>query len=274
MNEDPEPTAPGQLLPSFLQLPDRTQKPRAAGLTHVLDKGIPKAALQSWLNLVGSFIDILKLGWGTAYVTAGLSDKIALCQAEGVRVSTGGTLLEVAAAQRKVPEFTAWARESGFDIVEVSNGALDMPGEEKRRLIRGLSKHFTVFSEVGSKNALATVESDKWAAEIEADLEAGAAFVILEGRESGTVGLYNSDGSVRQGLVEQIVESVDHGRLIFEAPIKNQQAWLINMLGPEVNLGNVAPGDALSLESMRLGLRADTSFLALPVHRQRPPRAD
>jgi len=249
--------------PSFLTLPERYEKPRSAGLTHVLDKGIPLGGLQSWLELIAEYVDVLKLGWGTAYITPDVGEKVRMCRAAGVKVSTGGTLLELAATQGRVAEFIDWALESSFEIIEVSNGALGMSVEDKRALIGQLAKHFIVFSEVGSKNALAPVDSTAWHLEANGDLDAGAAYVVLEGRESGTVGLYESDGSVRHGLVEQLVAHANPDRLIFEAPIKSQQAWLINKFGPDVNLGNIAPDDALSLESMRLGLRADTTALAI-----------
>jgi phosphosulfolactate synthase len=250
---------------AFLELVPRSSKPRSSGITHVLDKGMPPTVLRSWLDFTAPFVDFLKLGWGTAYITQGLKAKIGACEAKGVRVSTGGTLLEIAAAQRKVREFTQWTLNLKIDMVEVSNGALGMGSQEKRQLIRELSQHFTVLSEVGSKVESAPVRSSAWIDEIERDLEAGAAWVILEGRELGTAGLYEPNGSLRENLVEAILGRIAPDRLIFEAPRTSQQAWLISRLGSEANLGNVMPDDALSVETLRLGLRADTASQLLDI---------
>jgi phosphosulfolactate synthase len=249
---------------NFLELPARSSKPRRSGLTHVLDKGLPLEVLRSWLELTAPHVDVVKLGWGTAYVSGDLREKVAACREAGVRISVGGTLLEIAAAQGKVHEFTAWALGIGLDTVEVSNGAVGMDLATKRRLIRRLSADFMVLSEVGSKDERAQVQPARWATEIQGDLEAGAENVLLEGRESGTAGLYELDGSIRERVVDVIVRDVDTDRLIFEAPRKTQQVWLIRHLGPAVNLGNIAPEESLGVETLRLGLRADTVSLAVP----------
>jgi phosphosulfolactate synthase len=256
--------------PHFLELPARSSKPRRSGLTHVLDKGLPLEVLRSWLELTAPYVDVVKLGWGTAYVSGDLREKVAACRDAGVRISVGGTLLEIAVAQGKLHQFRAWALSVGLDTVEVSNGAVGMDLTTKRRLIRSLSADFMVLSEVGSKDERAQVRPERWAMEIQGDLEAGAENVLLEGRESGTAGLYELDGSVRERVVDVIVRDVDTDRLIFEAPRKAQQVWLIRRLGPAVNLGNIAPEESLGVETLRLGLRADTVSLAVPGAGSRP----
>ena len=251
--------------PDFLLLPPRPAKPRERGVTHVIDRGLPLATLASLLDLAGPHIDFVKFGWGTAYVSRHIEAKVAACRQAGVRTCTGGTLLEIAAAQDKVAEFTHWARSLGVDTVEVSEGAVGMPAETKRELIASLASDFCVVAEVGSKDPRHPVIPGEWVEHMVGDLEAGASFVVAEGRESGTVGLYGSGGEVRQPLVEAICASVPSTRVIFEAPTRAQQAWFINRLGPEVNLGNIPPDEILSLETLRRGLRTDTVRLALPA---------
>jgi phosphosulfolactate synthase len=246
--------------PPFLDLPARPSKPRALGLTHVLDKGLPAADLPGRLATSGSFIDVWKFGWGTAYLDPGAEAKVHLLAEHDIRTCVGGTLLEVAWSQDKVSELFAWAAGVGFACVEVSRGAVPMPLDDKRDLIRRAADFggFTVLSEVGAKDPAAAAVPAEWAEEARGDLAAGAALVLTEGRESGTVGLFRADGSVRSDLVEALVGSVGLARLVFEAPRKDQQAWLINRFGPEVNLANISIDETLGLEALRLGLRADT----------------
>jgi phosphosulfolactate synthase len=246
------------LPPRFLALPTRTPKPRAAGLTHVLDKGMPPGELEAWVDSAGDFVDFWKFGWGTAYIDPTVEKKVATLQGHGIRACLGGTLLEVAWYQGKENECFAWAADIGIGCIEVSNGAWPMPVSEKRRLIAKAAERFLVFSEVGSKDPLVPVSALAWAEQAAGDLKTGAAWVLGEGRESGTVGLYGSDGEVREQVVEAIVSAVGVRRVVFEAPRRNQQAWFIRRFGPDVNLGNVAPAEVLGLETLRLGLRADT----------------
>jgi phosphosulfolactate synthase len=250
--------------PRFLDLPARASKPRIAGLTHVLDKGLPLSELESLLNVAGTYIDLWKFGWGTAYLDPALPDKIARLAQHRVRACVGGTLLEVAWAQGRVDALFSWAAGLGLPCVEVSNGALEMPLGEKRRLIAEAAKRFVVLSEVGSKDPLSGVSPARWAKEMAGDLEAGASWVLGEGRESGTVGLYTPEGSVREDLVSAVTSAVGAHRVIFEAPRKDQQTWFIRQLGPDVNLGNLAPAEVLGVEALRLGLRADTIGLSCP----------
>lgn len=247
-----------QIGPGFLSLPERTPKPRINGFTHVLDKGLSLVGLQSLIETAGDHMDFLKLGWGTAYVSAGVKAKVAMCQAAGIHLCLGGTLFEIAAQQGRVAEYAIWLHRLGIRHVEVSNGATPLDSQAKRQHIRTLAQEFKVISEVGSKDPTRAVRPDEWVAEMTADLEAGASLLIAEARESGVVGLYRPDGTVREDLVEAIVEALPAGRVVFESPRKEQQAWLIRRIGNNVNLGNVAPEEVIALETLRLGLRADT----------------
>lgn len=245
--------------PNFLSLPTRPHKPRRDGLTHVIDKGMPIAQLEATLAHCGQYIDVLKVGWGIAYVDPNLKDRVSLCAQADVMVSLGGTLLEICAAQGKVTELRRWAAAVGVDCMEVSNGLGVLSRVAKTRLIQQLSADFTVLAETGAKAEEVPVVPTEWLEELEADLAAGARWLVTEGRESGSVGLYDRNGTPRAGLVDRIASRLPRDRVIFEAPRKSQQAWLIGRLGPEVNLGNVALDDVLPLETLRLGLRADTA---------------
>jgi phosphosulfolactate synthase len=245
--------------PGFLDLPPRRATPGPEGLTHVLDKGIPLGYLRDLLASHAPLIDLWKLGWGTAYVDARTADKVEAVATAGVRACLGGTLLEVAWTQGRAHDCLAWAEQAGFACVEVSNGATAMPVEDKHDLIARAAERFTVLSEVGSKDPAAPVSGERWAEEMAEDIGAGARWVLTEGRESGTVGLFHGDGSVREDVVEAVVERVGVAAVIFEAPRREQQAWLIRRFGADVNLGNVALDDIAGLEALRLGLRADTA---------------
>jgi phosphosulfolactate synthase len=249
--------------PDFLDLPERPAKPRRLGLTHVLDKGMTTSALEALLVQAGDFIDVVKIGWGIGYVDPTLKERVALCQSAGVVVSLGGTLLEVAVAQGRLAELRRWAEQLGLDALEVSNGMQQLTRQEKTALVRQLAGDFTVLAEVGAKAGDVPVVAAQWLAEMEDDLNAGARWVIAEGRESGTVGLYHSDGSVREDLVDVVASRLGLGQVIFEAPRKSQQAWFVQHLGLDVNLGNIAPEEVLPLETLRLGLRADTAAVAI-----------
>jgi phosphosulfolactate synthase len=255
LDGEPPPPAP-RPAPDFLTLPERTAKPRRAGVTHVLDRGLSPLALESLLITAGEHIDLIKLGWGTAYVSGAVADKVAICRDAGIALCPGGTLLEIAAAQDRVDEFAEWLHSLGIDHVEVSNGSLPMSRERKAALINRLAGEFTVIAEVGSKSARAV--AGDWCDEMLGDLAAGAALVIAEGRESGTVGLFDASGAVHTDLVEAILHAVGHATVIFEAPQRTQQAWLLRHVGPNVNLGNIGAEDVIALETLRRGLRFDT----------------
>jgi phosphosulfolactate synthase len=250
-------------LADFLSLPERTAKPRSRGITHVIDRGLPIATLESLLDLAGAHIDFVKFGWGTAYVSRHIRAKVVACHEAKVQTCIGGTLLELATVQGKLREFVRWADSIGFDAVEVSEGTVELGPGIKSGLIEAMARDFVVLAEVGSKDAEAAVRPSAWAAQMQADLDAGAAFVIAEGRESGTVGLYHPDGRIREPLVSALVSRVPGDRIIFEAPSPAQQKWFVRHLGIDVNLGNVATDEVIALETLRRGLRADTAGLAL-----------
>ncbi len=245
-------------MPDFLPLPERPAKPRANGLTHVIDTGLSIAEVDGLLRLAGAHIDTVRLGWGSAYVTGELDAKLAAYAAYGIPVMLGGTLTELAWLHGRLDELCAWIEQLGIDSVEVSSGVVAIPDGEKAALIERLAGRFTVYAEVGEKDPEALMAPYRWVALIRQALEAGAHTVVCEGRATGTAGLYRPDGEARTGLIDEIVHEVDRDRLIFEAPRKHQQVWLIERYGAEVNLGNVPPAEVISLETLRLGLRADT----------------
>jgi phosphosulfolactate synthase len=200
----------------------------------------------------------VRLGWGSAYVTRDLEEKIARYRDAGVPVMLGGTFTELAWLQGRVDELRRWLGELGLEHVEVSSGTVRIPDDERLALIRSFAQDFTVFAEVGEKDPNALLAPYRWVELIKGALDAGSRWVVCEGRATGDTGLYRPDGEARTGLIDEIVHEVDAARLIFEAPKKHQQVWFIRHLGPQVNLGNILPGDAISLETLRLGLRADT----------------
>jgi phosphosulfolactate synthase len=246
---------------SFLDLPERSAKPRQRGLTHVLDRGLSVAEVDGLVEVAGDAVDVVKLGWGTAVATGNLQQKLARYREHGIPVVLGGTLTEVAIAQGRIEGLISWLRELGLEHVEVSDGTLALAREDKLALIERLAQEFTVLSEVGSKDAATIMAPYRWVEQIEQDLAAGAWKVIAEARESGTAGIYRPDGEVRMGLVDEIAHEVDPNQIVWEAPLKEQQVFFLKRFGPEANLGNIAPGEVLSLETLRLGLRSDTAEL-------------
>jgi phosphosulfolactate synthase len=242
----------------FLGLPERPGKPRADGLTHVIDKGLNLRDIEGLFDTAGQFVDIVKLGWGTSYVTNNLEKKIALYRSFDTPVVCGGTLFEVVYARDRMDEFKSWLHEHRFSHVEISDGSLDIPRERKLELIEEFAVHFTVLSEVGSKDPDVVFAPYQWVQWIREELEAGAWKVITEAREGGTAGIFRKDGDMRTGLLEEIAHEIDISELIFEAPTKNSQAWFVKHFGPNVNLGNIPPDEVIPLETLRLGLRGDT----------------
>ena len=216
------------------------------------------AEVDGLIEVAGDLVDIVKLGWGTALVTANLRAKLDRYEAAGIPVVLGGTLTELAIRQGRVDGLIAWLRELGLRHVEVSDGTIDLEPTVKHDLIRRLAREFTVLAEVGSKDTDFIMAPYVWVEQIEADLQAGAWKVIAEARESGTAGIYRATGEVRTGLIDEIVHAIDPTRLVFEAPQREQQVWLLTHLGHECNLGNIAPADVIALETLRLGLRSDT----------------
>jgi phosphosulfolactate synthase len=216
------------------------------------------AEVDGLLEVSPESVDIVKLGWGTALVSANLKPKLARFAEHGIPVVLGGTLTEVAIRQRRVDGLVAWLHELGLRHVEISDGTITLEPEVKRELIERLSREFVVLAEVGSKDTDFIMAPYIWVEQIERDLAAGAWKVIAEARESGTAGIYRANGEVRTGLIDEIAHAVDPELLIFDAPLQKQQVWLLTRFGTECNLGNIAPADVLSLETLRLGLRSDT----------------
>jgi phosphosulfolactate synthase len=226
------------------------------GLTHVLDKGLGPRAWEDVLETSGLYIDVVKLGWGTAFVTANLRKKLDVLREK--RVVVGGTFFEAVWATGQLERYKQWLGELGFDHVEISDGAVEIPREQKLELIADLARDFTVLSEVGSKDSSVEFTSDEWTQWLREELDAGAWKVITEAREGASSGIFTSDGAMRTDLVEEIGSAVDLDDVIFEAPTKAAQAWFVKRFGPTVNLGNIPPEEAIPLETLRRGLRADT----------------
>jgi phosphosulfolactate synthase len=224
----------------------------------VIDRGLSVAEVDSLMEVAGDCVDVVKLGWGTALVSANLRQKLDRYAAREVPVVLGGTLTELAIRQGRVEGLIAWLRELGLRHVEVSDGTIAIDPSVKRALIEQLAREFTVLAEVGSKDVDFIMAPYVWVEQIQRDLDAGAWKVIAEARESGTAGIYRATGEVRTGLIDEIAHAVDPDRLIFEAPRREQQVWLLKRFGTECNLGNIAADDVLSLETLRLGLRSDT----------------
>jgi phosphosulfolactate synthase len=249
----------------LLDLPDRTVKPRQDGVTHVLDKGLSVGEVDGLIEVAGDAVDIVKLGWGTALATGNLEPKLERYRAHKIPVVLGGTLTELAIARDRFDELIDWAKQLGLEHFEISDGTITLEHDRKLELIERLAADFTVLSEVGSKDDTGAITPPyRWVEMMRQELDAGAWKVIAEGREAGTAGIFRPTGEVREGLIGEIVHEIDPRRIMFDAPVKHQQVWFIQRFGADVNLGNIAPGDVLSLETLRLGLRSDT----LGVHRR------
>jgi phosphosulfolactate synthase len=242
------------------QIPERTAKPRQAGITRVMDKGLSLRETEDFLSVASSYVDLVKLGFGTAYVTPNLKEKLALYSEAGIATYLGGTLFEAFIIRNKFDDYRRLLDQFGFQYAEVSDGSLDMPHDIKCEFIRQLAKDYTVLSEVGSKDAEVIIPPYKWIALMKSELEAGSWKVIAEARESGNVGIFRSTGEVRSGLIDEILTQIPGEKILWEAPNKPQQVWFIKLLGPNVNLGNIAVSEIIPLETIRLGLRGDTFF--------------
>lgn len=243
---------------TILDLPKRPKKKRKTGITHVLDKGMGLNNTRDLLETCSGYIDIVKLGWGTGFVTENCKEKIKLFQEAGISVCFGGTLVELVLIQHKLKDFLKLIDKLKINHIEISDGVVDMPRKRKAALIKSLSKDYVVLSEVGSKDGDEIFAPYQWIEMIEADLEAGAWKVILEARESGTAGICRKTGEVRYGLIDEVVTKIKTSDIIFEAPLKAQQVWFIKKFGTNVNLGNIAPAEVIPLETLRLGMRGDT----------------
>lgn len=239
-------------------LPDRTIKPREVGLTMVMDKGLSVREAEDLVDVSGEYIDIIKLGWATSYVTPKLKDKLNIFKQANIPFYFGGTLFEAFVVRGQFEDYRKVLDKYQMPIAEVSDGSIDLPHEEKCEYINTLSSQVTVLSEVGSKDAEKIIPPYKWIELMQAELEAGAWKVIGEAREGGNVGLFRSSGEVRSGLVQEILTKIPFEKIIWEAPQKEQQVWFIKLLGSNVNLGNIGVHEVIPLETIRLGLRGDT----------------
>lgn len=240
------------------ELPDRTRKPRQHGLTMAMDKGLSVREAEDLMDSSSDYIDLIKLGWATSYVTPRLEDKLAVYKNAGVPAYFGGTLLEAFLIRGQFDDYRRLLDRYQLEYVEVSDGSIEMEHDYKCEIISQLRKQATVLSEVGSKDADKIIPPYKWIQLIQRELEAGSWKVIGEAREGGNVGLFRSSGEVREGLVEEILTQVPFEKMIWEAPQKAQQVFFIKLLGANVNLGNIAPNEVIPLETIRLGLRGDT----------------
>lgn len=240
------------------KLPHRSSKPRENGITMVMDKGLSYREAEDILSVGEPYIDFIKLGFGTSYVTPNLDKKIKLYQDAGLAVYLGGTLLEAFIIRGQYNDFLKLMDKYNLTCVEVSDGSIEMDHKEKCRMITELSKRAMVLSEVGSKDASKELAAYKWIELMQKEIDAGAHKVIAEARESGTVGIYRNKGEVREGLIDEILTKIPQDKIIWEAPIKSQQVWFITLLGANVNLGNIQPNEVIALETLRIGLRGDT----------------
>lgn len=245
------------------QIPDRNLKPRDHGITMVMDKGLCIREVEDFISGSGPHIDIVKLGFGTAYVTPNLREKIEVYQAAGIPVYFGGTLFEAFLIRNQFNDYISLISDYNIQYMEVSDGSITIPHAEKCGYIEKMTKYGTVLSEVGSKDAAHIIPPYKWIELMRAELEAGSTYVIAEAREAGTVGIYRGSGEVREGLVQEILTQIPEEKIIWEAPQKDQQLYFLELVGCNVNLGNIAPSEVIPLEAMRLGLRGDTFELYL-----------
>jgi phosphosulfolactate synthase len=245
------------------QLPERTQRPRTHGLTMVMDKGLSVEEAKNILSIAYPHIDILKLGFGTSFVTPNLKEKIEVYQSYDIPVYFGGTLFEAFLIRNQFNDYISLCKDYNITYMEVSDGSITIPHAEKCGYIEKLTKHGIVLSEVGSKDEANIFPPYKWIELMKAELSAGSTYVIAEAREAGNVGLYRGSGEVRQGLVQEILTQISEEKIIWEAPQKSQQLYFLELLGCNANFGNIAPTEVIPLEAMRIGLRGDTFNLFL-----------
>ncbi|TVR31838.1 MAG: phosphosulfolactate synthase [Balneolaceae bacterium] len=241
-------------------LPARTAKPRSEGITLALDKGYSVRQAEDFCESASEYTDIVKLGWGTSYVTKNLDEKLGVYKKYNIPVYFGGTLFEAYVLRDQLEAYVELLKRYELQYAEVSNGTIWLSENKKLDIISKLSEQFTIFSEVGSKNPDDIIPPYKWVKMINNELEAGAWKVICEARESGTVGVFRPNGEVRSGLIDEITDQISPDKLLFEAPQKEQQVWFIKKFGSNVNLGNIQPSEVISVETLRLGLRSDTLF--------------
>lgn len=240
------------------QLPERTSKPRSNGMTMVMDKGLSTREVENFIEVAGPYVDIVKLGWATSFVTPVLDKKLAIYREAGIPVYFGGTLFEAFIIRNQYDDYKRVLDKYKMEWAEISDGSISLEHEKKCELIRDLKQHVKVVSEVGSKDAANIMAPYQWIELMSAELEAGSQYVIAEARESGNIGIYRDSGEVRQGLVQELLTKIPSEKILWEAPQKAQQTWFIKLLGSNVNLGNIPPNEVIPLETLRLGLRSDT----------------
>lgn len=245
------------------QIPTRTSKPRNSGLTMVMDKGLSINEVHNFMSIGDPHVDIVKLGFGTSFVTPNLREKIEVYHSYNMPIYFGGTLFEAFLIRNQFDDYIKICKDYGISYIEVSDGSITIPHAEKCGYIEKLTKHATVLSEVGSKDAEHIIPPYKWIELMRAELEAGSSYVIAEAREAGNVGIYRGSGEVREGLVQEILTQIPAEKIIWEAPQKAQQLYFLELIGCNVNLGNIAPNEVIPLEAMRIGLRGDTFELYL-----------
>lgn len=248
---------------NLTQIPERTTRPRTYGLTMVMDKGLSVEEAKHFISAAAPHVDVVKLGFGTSYVTPNLRAKIELYQAADIPVYFGGTLFEAFLIRNQFEDYVKLIKDYNINWMEVSDGSITIPHAEKCGYIEQLTKHGLVLSEVGSKDAEHIIPPYKWIELMRAELEAGATYVIAEAREGGNVGIYRGSGEVREGLVQEILTQIPAEKIIWEAPQKDQQLYFLELVGCNANLGNLAPNEVIPLEAMRVGLRGDTFHLFL-----------
>ncbi len=245
------------------QIPERAAKPRKHGITMVMDKGLSTEEAKNFMSVAHPHVDVVKLGFGTAFVTPTLKEKLEVYRSYDMPVYFGGTLFEAFLIRNQFDNYIEICKEFGVQYMEVSDGSITIPHAEKCGYIEKLTKHGTVLSEVGSKDAAHIIPPYKWIELMKAELEAGSTYVIAVAREAGNVGIYRGTGEVREGLVQEILTQIPAEKIIWEAPQKAQQLYFLELIGCNVNLGNIAPNEVIPLEAMRIGLRGDTFFLYL-----------
>jgi phosphosulfolactate synthase len=245
-------------------MPERPIKPRNSGITMVMDKGLSIREAEDFMSVGSEYTDFVKLGFGTSLITPGFEKKIDIYKKSGAIPYFGGTLFEAFIVRNMFREYIEFLDKHEIELVEVSDGSYDIEHSRKLEFISRLAERGTVISEVGSKKKDVVYSPDEWVDMMKAELQAGSVKVIAEARESGTTGIYNDDGSINNSIIDAIAEHVKLENVIWEAPLKSQQAWFIKHFGANVNLGNIAPNEIIPLESLRLGLRGDTFFQFLP----------
>ncbi|MDA3821721.1 MAG: phosphosulfolactate synthase [Bacteroidales bacterium] len=249
-------------------IPERVAKPRESGLTMMMDKGLSIIEAESFCESSAEFTDLVKFGFGTALITKNLKEKIKLYREAGVEPYFGGTLFEMFVVRNQIDEYRKFVDEYDITTIEISDGSMKIDPDEKVEMINQFTTHKRVLSEVGTKVKGVELSNEDWVKHMKAELEAGAWKVIAEARESGTIGIYNSDGSANRDLIDAIMKEISVDDVLWEAPIKNQQVMFIQMIGANVSLGNIAPNEVVALEALRLGMRGDTFFDSLPEEYQ------